>query len=452
MRKSLLGLLGLVCISSADVLLTFQNGDTLAGNLQSGTGDSLTLEAEFLKKPAKLRTNGLLHLEQTSTAQLLPSGHTAEVTFNKGGIIYGALAQLEEDSLTLQTGYAGEVTLPRAMIRTLTISRQGRSIYQGPSPLESWNTLEGVWEKEVSGISSKGAAAIAREVSFPDDRFSLEWTLAWTNSPQMALMFLTDTTESASPANCFELSLRGNRAVLHKIKVTEQGRQQRVQIGETVLPIFRQRLMQADLKLDLDRISGDILFHLNGVQLARWSDPDPKGTFPGSGLLLQAYNQEMTVLSLAVREWDGSTDRSDTRPDLPVSITEDEQSRGFQQITLRNGDIVIGKVDQLDTNAVTLTTDEGVVVVPLQRMTSVALRGLRENEYDEAIRLKGDVTGHYPNGESLTFQLKSLDGMKAQAFSQNFGDTEIDLRVFTKIDFNLYDPELIAARRRSSEP
>ena len=442
----------LLCVTSAlaqDVTLTFRNGDNMTGTVVGGAQDVVQFSADFLEAPASLRSSGLLHWEQTEMAKPLPEGHAAEVRFNKGGVLYGSLVGLEADSVRLKTSYAGDLILPRAMIRTLTMSQRGRPVYQGPTPLSSWTGLEGVWTTGGASISSKGAATLARSVDFPQDRFSVQFSLEWQNSPQMAVLLLADSVETGDPENTFEFSIKGNRAILHKLLVDETGRQQRLQIGEHALPIFRDRLTRGEFRLDINRESGEVIFIFNKEVQAEWLDPDPaRGTF-GRGMILQSFNDPLQLSSLSVREWDGAVAQASTTLPLLLEMTEEQKEAGYQHITLRNGDVITGKVQSLDTEQVTISTLDGELEVPLSRMNSVALRALRENEYDEAIRLKGDVTGHYPDGQTLTFQIKSIEGLNALVFSQNFGETSIDLSVFSRVDFNLYDPVLIAKRKKT---
>jgi hypothetical protein len=79
-------------------------------------------------------------------------------------------------------------------------------------------------------------------------------------------------------------------------------------------------------------------------------------------------------------------------------------------------------------------------------MRSVAL----SEEIDEVRMEKNDVRCWFHEGGYITVKLKSLDEKTLRGYSQVWGDAEFDINAFSRIEFNIWRPELDTARYGSS--
>ena len=106
---------------------------------------------------------------------------------------------------------------------------------------------------------------------------------------------------------------------------------------------------------------------------------------------------------------------------------------------LRNGDSIAGDVVSITDGMITVKTPFREVKLPLEVLRSVALKPV---DRDESKRENGDVRGWFPDGSSVVFRLEGVSDETLTGYSQNFGTAPFKIAAFSRIEFNIYDPDL----------
>ena len=99
-------------------------------------------------------------------------------------------------------------------------------------------------------------------------------------------------------------------------------------------------------------------------------------------------------------------------------------------------------MNTIDGGIAFLTTGYGKVRIPVKMMRSVGLNGKK----DQVIMKENDVRAWFHEGGYITFKLMSLNEKTLTGYSQAWGEAKFDLNAFSRIEFNIWRPELDAAR------
>jgi len=432
------------------VELVFTNNDKLRGSTHTGSSTELNWESPLLAHPAELKLNELMYWQQSGPATPIPDDHTARLEMNKGGVLYGKLKSINENhDVALETDYAGPLTVKRSMVRTLTLTKIHETLYQGPNTMAEWQTSnEKAWSIGPKGLKSSSAGTLTRSLPFPKNRFQINTKLTWDNALNFEIIFLSSDINSHYPENCYRVHFNRSRIELSKNWVDKNGKSHDFNFQPSVISTTIRNSEKAEITLFVNREDGQIRIAVNGENIGGWHDAIPRQGQMGDGIHLISSDFPLGIQTLSLTSWDGLLeDPIQLNAERP-SISQKQIEDGYQLINLRNNDSLIAKVQAVEDGKVNAITPHGELSVPVSRMKNIALRP--DFIYDEAILRNGDVLGHYPNGDTLTFQLLEFQGTKAKITSQNFGETEIDLSIFPHIDFNLYTEHIRQLRRKQN--
>jgi hypothetical protein len=199
----------------------------------------------------------------------------------------------------------------------------------------------------------------------------------------------------------------------------------------------------AEFTIYLDRSKdGTNAIHIDGKEIGTWTGVDDT-KFKGNWIHFVPQNTSPIKFSqISVSQWDGIL------PAKPENAEEEDTGEKLvgQEIRLANGDVVIGTVKSIDEGNVSLSTSFGDVGVPIKLMRSVAL----SEKIDEVRMEKNDVRCWFHEGGYITIKLKSLDEKTLKGYSQVWGEAQFDINAFSRIEFNIWRPELDTARYGSS--
>lgn len=132
-------------------LLNFENNDTLHGQFKglTSTGRVIWKNAEAEKNIA-FNTENLRRLIINQGHLTKPFTHTGYVTLVNKDIIPGNITSIGEDSITLKTDYAGEVTIKRSHITSIEFAPLGdKVLYYGPFSADDWTHYDFAAKKAV---------------------------------------------------------------------------------------------------------------------------------------------------------------------------------------------------------------------------------------------------------------------------------------------------------------
>jgi uncharacterized protein YjbI with pentapeptide repeats len=113
---------------------------------------------------------------------------------------------------------------------------------------------------------------------------------------------------------------------------------------------------------------------------------------------------------------------------------------------LANGDSLDGEVVSIADGVMVMKTPLGEVKLPVARLRTVALK---KADLERCKRRNGDIRGWFADGSSMVFRLDGVADATLLGSSQNFGGATFKLAAFSRIEFNIHDPELEDKRSTS---
>jgi hypothetical protein len=108
------------------------------------------------------------------------------------------------------------------------------------------------------------------------------------------------------------------------------------------------------------------------------------------------------------------------------------------RMELRNGDTIEGELLAIENGKVRLKTPFREVSLPVGALRSVALKPV---DLERCKRENGDVRAWFPDGSSVVFRLDAVGEGTLSGSSQNFASSEFKMSAFSRIEFNIYEPE-----------
>lgn len=433
----------------------FANGDRLAATLAAIDGPTARFESPCLAAPASIHLASLLELRGDAAAQEPPAGHEAVVTLSNGNILRGQLAALTDDTIALDTWFAGRLELRRTMVDSLHIVDRSRSIYAGPRNAEGWvlsDNEQPPWRFEAGTMTSNRPGSAGRDLHLPD-RISLSFDLAWRGSLRLRLAVFSDELDALMPDNACLLDF--NRRYVSLSKHSGAGNaMQRMNIGTAGIPQLDER-EKVRIEFLADRADGNFLLFVDGTQVGEWRDPDADTPVTGGGIVFITEDTDDTrplrVSRIVVEAWDGRprlTDAPEADPAAPPPPA------GSQRIRLRNADVVTGRVLGIEDERLAIETRHGKVRLPISRMSTVILHHEEDRSnwdlYQRPKLMNGDVRAWFPEGGCLVFRLDGIDAGHLLGFNQAFGHARLRRDAFHRIEFNIYKEELEPRRPSAS--
>lgn len=426
-------------------LLTFADETKISGFPSSIDGDKnqLTLQSPSLDGQTTLKTDRLLEMTLRGKPEKLDSDHYAIATIkehyqqNYNDTIRGRLIKLDDEEIILETWYAGRLVLKRKFVQSLDIYNQSPSFYEGPDGPEGWISSSGdlseSWTFKDRAMISKGRTSAAREVEIPE-KARISFTAEWKASPYFRILFFSDDGKRSYPNTGYSLNVQ--RSYLALYRHAQNARNNDI-ISESIRSLYNAE--SATFTIYLDRTKkGTSAVYIDETEIGTWTGTDDT-LLKGKWLHFVPQNENPIRFSkISVAQWDGvlPTRKSGEDDD------EDAADKEGQEIRLANGDVVNGSVKAIDQGIASLTTEYGDVRVPVKVMRSVGLNGRK----DQVIMKENDVRAWFHEGGYITLKLKSLNEKTLIGSSQAWGEAEFDLDAFSRIEFNIWRPELDATR------
>ena len=420
--------------------LLFPEGETLPGMATGVSPEGFLLWESplFVGDAIPFHTHNIdsIHLQGPRPTN---DGNTvATITFQTRAdkifdVMEAELLGFNDGEVRLKTWYAGELTLKRSMIHGIEVATEASAIINGPGEKEDWQTIESpdAWSFEGKNLVSSARGSIAREFPELPDKLHLEFDLAFDYSPYLRLHFFSDSGTELIPRTGYSISIqRGSMQFLKRVDNRSIPLQ---------MDLFgRRHDFQEEgichVELFVDRKTGKFTLFLDGEQVSSASDPEP---LMGDNWwhLSTLHGREQTVSNFAIRPWDGTLperkDYLDFRQPLPVE---------GEQIELHNGDTIVGKATSIDESGkLRIETEYVPVAIPIARLRSFQITSREDRE--EPRLYSEDVRAHFHHGGHVTLRLTAMTPTTITGYSQVFGEATFDLRAFTHIDFNPYEPE-----------
>jgi hypothetical protein len=426
--------------------LAFDDRTNITGSISSFDSKQKTIElsSPALKGKVNLNTKRLIELSLDGESTSPESDHYAIATINhhfnskRQDTIRGRLVNLNDESITLDTWYAGELTLKRSMVTALDVYPQSPSFYDGPNGLDGWVSSDGdideSWSYADRSLISKSRDGIAREVQLPD-RSMISCQVEWKSSAYFHIMFLSSNSDTNHLRKGYSLNVRRSYVQLYR---TGPDNTRSDLINKTTTNLRNRE--KATIRIYLDRRKeGTSAVFLENELLGTWTDLDDTKGFGDWLHFVPQNSQPIKVSQISITQWDGTLPVAEDEKNK--SATEDLfQDMEGQTILLANGDSIRGNIDKIEKGKLYLKTSLGDIDLPVRRMSSVSLGDL-ETKAEPRMR-SGDVRAWFREGGFITMDLLSFDGKSLHGSSQVFDKAIFDASAFSKIEFNVWDPDL----------
>lgn len=442
-------------------VLRFANEDRISGQLLELGTEHLSWSAPWLEQAAKFDLSKVLDVTLPAKAKIPDSDHVAVVRLKNGDVARGQLSSITDDSIELDTWYAGKIAFNRVMVDSIEIEESGPVIYSGPNSSEGWIQSENPpnWKYSRSSFIAKDPGSIAKKDILPDE-CSVSFKAQRKGSDfNMKVVLFSDRPDAQHPTSGYELSFRRTSCYLRK------GTNSRY-IGRARVPEITQNEMY-NIEIRASKKTGKVALFIDERLAEVWTDPQlNEGRF-GSSLNFVTLNSLPTRISnIKIKSWNGVIDEvPNNAPGFnqfhgnfgaiaPEANKQDDKKKDDKdRMKLANGDSIVGQVVTIEDGIATLNTPLGEISLPVSRMRTLALKGLSEQE---CILAPGDIRATFPDGTSLVFFIDQIENGVITGMSQNFGTNSeygaatFDLSAMERIEFNIHEQKYKAIRAEDS--
>ncbi len=427
----------------------FANNDLLAGSLESVTSEMLVWKSPLLDRPASFFLREVLDVSLPASQPEHAADHEAILTLTNGDTIRGQLASVTDETVSLDTWFAGRLDFNRLMVSGVKIEEGAGFLFRGPTGLDGWQQSgdKPAWTFNRAAFRSSATGGIARADLLPEE-CSVSFDVAWRgDSVRLRVVLFADDPTTDNPLAGYEVSFQRGSVHLRNCKTQSF-------IGSTQA----QALMENDkvhIELRASSKSNRVALFINERMIEVWNDPDGgRGKF-GSGLqFISGNNLPLRISNIGVAAWNGVLEGTpDPQPGLNFrrgipgmqgEPAPKEKPKTEGRMELANGDSLTGEVLSIQDGVIAMKTPLGDIKLPVSRLRTVALKPV---EAERCKRREGDVRAWFPDGSSLVFRLDSSGDGTLTGSSQNFGSATFQLAAFNRIEFNIYSPRFEEARR-----
>jgi hypothetical protein len=326
--------IALLTAASADVVI-LKDDSSLAGTITTFSDKGkIELSSPLSFEPFQLRADHLARVYFNNPHVIDYSRPSTLIMLKNGDLFPASLTALDEGIATVETNFAGKLTIPRTMIDNIRFGvGEHRLVYKGPENPEGW-TMEDSWRFDSSRFVASGNGTLSGRFDTPKS-FSLSFRLTWQNVPNFQIYFAADSVEATGRADRYYLQF-ANAGL--EIKRQQSGK------GQTYLPIasvpcdpldFNDANLHVELRID--RKSNNIHLYLDEKFIGKYQDPlnaSPTGT----GIMFRSNIQEgdeQSIDEISINEWDASKDRHQT---------EERGDKNQDVVIARNSDRGIGSI------------------------------------------------------------------------------------------------------------
>jgi hypothetical protein len=461
--------LAMVAAGPAPAVIRFANksGDQLAGTLQAITSDQVVWNSPTLAKPTPFWLKHVLDLALPATYPEFSATHEVTLTLTNGNTVRGQIAAVTDDTITLDTWYAGRLKFRRVMVKEVAVEARPSLIFSGPTGLDGWiqSPKSPTWTYEHGSLHTTAKQGIGRNVSLPD-ACSIGFDVAWRDGLMLNFDFFSDDAASGNPGCGYQMSCVGASV---NIRRHDAG----MSLGDAAnVPELKEN-EKVRLEVRASRASGNLCLYVNGRYAALWKDPGAAKAKSGKSIRFEPRGDtSLRISAIKVSEWDGIMEEL---PDENAAMfgwrmggqriqngqllqmgnaNEDEPKPEPKpkpkpatdgRMLLRNGDSIGGEVVSILDGFISIKTEFAEVKLPVARVRNIILKPAA---LEEPIRRNGDVRAWFGDGSVMVFRLESLTKDSITGHSQTFGTATFKLDAFNRIEFNIYDPNIIDMRAK----
>mgnify|MGYP003575036949 CR=1 FL=1 len=422
--------------------ILFRNGDMLYGALQSiDRENGISWHRPDAIIPFTFSTEMVSQLEFAGLDRAMPSASSnlCQIQLVNGDEFQAGLIAYDGETLTVETWFGGTLQFPKntvALIAPLGMPKP--RLFAGPVGVEGWTMGKinvgalvdtGQWVYQDGAFFALKSASIARDLDLPDTA-SIQFKLEWRGFFHIAIALYTQHLHPINLANketepefggFYSLQLNPFSANLLPVKQHEPLRY----LGQASLQALAQT-NAANIDIRVSKSKKLIALLINGVLIRQWVDED----FAGSGTAVRFVHQGQGAVKLSdirVTGWDGQFEE-------PISLTPNKSQ---DLARLKNGDRVIGTVQQIRDGKMTIQASNTTLDIPITRVKQVEIA----SDSPAIPKITPQTVRAFFNSGlgSLTFDLDKWTEEELGATSKNFGTATFKPDAFSRILFDLND-------------
>lgn len=383
-------------LATAEDTLVFQNGDRLKGKLEvAEENEKVRWRTDDAAQPVEFDMARIAGVRGGWSDNARKARLDCVVRFRNGDWLAGQFLTLDKNSLVIDTADAGQLSVSRALVRTLYFSRDGslpvsdaasddREWLRGldlnagvattttsrkppVSTANLWKSFDGAYslflaESGEMSINRAGGVHIGRQLASLPSLVEVSFDVAGLRN--QILFSVQLFTEAGNPG--YFLQVHGQGLYIYDLNPGGRGRggmvPQQIQFEGKVKLDTRQRHVQ----LLANRDTGQLTILVDGVVITKFGGKP--GTPPrqlARGLMLSPQvNLPCMFSNIWVGPWNGlvpgKTPQSDTAHDTAI---------------LSNGDEAPGAVEVATPTAIKVASDVGPLDLPLDRVTMIDFGG-----------------------------------------------------------------------------
>lgn len=407
--------------AQAQDTLSFLNKDQLHGILL-GVGDSgVSWQSPAAHDPIAFKTQLISEIKLDSHKVDNSSKSAQRIGLTNGDELPGNIVSLDDKTLVLDTWYAGRLSIPRAMLRSIIpLSDANSSLYEGPTSLDGWTVghMGGgrSWIFRDGAFVGSNYGTLGRDVKLPA-MSDIEFDMILRGNSSFNIGIYSDIANNFG--NCYMLQLSNGYTELQRYSRMGGSND----LGSTQLQnVMRREKSHIELRTNKDKKS--IWLIVDGKMVKEWTDP---ADFNGGGSCVVFSCQPGTFVKISnikISKWDGKFDDSST---AAAKTTDDT-------VQLANEDKVTGHLEAIQDGKAKFASSYAELNIPLERVGQISLSNANS---DQAKPSPGDVRASFPEGGEVTMQLSSWDSKGCVGTSSNFGKATFSPDAFARILFNL---------------
>lgn len=415
-------------------ILTFMNKDSLHGRLISGSPDEYGIrwKHENVKNPIDFALLGISRIKLSKQQAVQRTAFGATVHLTNDDILTGNIVSLTDQSLVLDTWYAGKMGIKRLMIKQINPNAGGGGVtYEGPASITNWQTRDyndgrgqqKSWKFKNNALYAAYTYPIARTINNMPSTAMIQFKASWRGYPSFHFAFYSDNLQQYYGSNCYLLQVSSSSMSLQRYTRNSGSRS----LGSVNYQRFsNQPPSQAVFTVLADKKKKSIVLLIDGDMVKQWTDGD---FFAGTGnaILFQPQSRgNLKISEIKVSEWDG---------EIP---TKNAASRELKQDLLRftNNDKVSGTLSAIADGNVQFKTTYATLTVPLKRVDQITMS---TQNAERARRNRNDVRAQFREKGSITVQMTKLQDGKITGNSENFGAATLPIEAFRSLEFNVYE-------------
>jgi len=270
------------------------------------------------------------------------------------------------------------------------------------------------------------------------DLAKISFTANWTGQPRFTFCFLAQEDIDSYTNIRYQLTLDNSNITLNRRNTTNKRAKEL--ISQSHPPLRTQERSVITLYLDR-RPEGTNLLMVDDQHIGTWTDTHDLEEM-GEWISFKTLGKNKVKISdISIQQWDGRMPEKALKENTVDPLAELEG----EKFDLVNGDRLVGKLGEVSNQILQAKTIYGNVKVPISSIRSIDVAGPKHDE-PQPILLPGEIRAWFQRGGYIHMQLKAMNQKKISGYSQVFGEADFDLSAFSRIEFNVWHPELNSAR------